>query len=417
MRVPILSTDPYPDPPPPEPEEPEVEAPPAHFGRRGQLVVDGDVALSVTGRVSSSGPGPSSSGSAAVGLDYMLLSHFSVGMAASVWSRRDGVVSPTGESVDVNSAVAGLGPRVGVNLPLGRYVSFYPRLWIGYQSELWRATAADVIRPTLASVDATSSLRRHGWAGSLYAPILVHFERRRVFLGLGPRVSLSFAEAEGTRALRPATLGVASTLGATFGGPDPLAGEPAASGTPTERRFGDRGVVALMGNLGTHLTWSTFSHSSSDRIDLRVAPSLDVFVWDRISVGGTVGGEYTRASVLTRFDHQEQHAATSFFIGPRVGVAVPVTQWLDLYPRAGFSVGTLTSSARNSGVSRTAGDYSGAVYAIGLGVSALLHVREHVFVGLTPWIERRAFAGEQDPYLGRVSHSLAGADASLGIWL
>jgi hypothetical protein len=128
--------------------------------------------------------------------------------------------------------------------------------------------------------------------------------------------------------------------------------------------FGRQGQVAVSSDFA--LSVSTTSHSGGgSSTDVVLAPALDYFVIDNLSVGGQLS--------LTWSKNGDWHG-TGFGLAPRVGYDVPFADQLSFWPHlalfyAGFSDSNDTSSTK-----------------IGVTVYAplLLHPAQHFFIGLGP---------------------------------
>lgn len=416
--VPILSDAPEPLPessvlparPPPR-EPPPL---PPHFGGAGQLVIEGELDASAS-TTTVSGVGDRVTYGAAPGLDYFVFRHLSVGLATGVSFRSATVTDSMGREASTKEWRAFAGPRIGVNLPLSRDVSVFPRVWLGVSSEVWRASTDASGLAQLPSVDGGASRRRAGVSLRVFVPLLVHARQARVFVGLGPYLDVAGAGAGPDGASR--TIGAMSVLGGTVWGPDPPPDADAPAQAAASRpRFGGRGGVVLAGNLGVRGGVTTYDQSTAEVVDVRVAPSADVFVVDRLSVGAALGAEISRAKLENRV-LGAVHTSTTWFASPRVGIDVPITSWLDVYPRAGFTVGMISSSERSVSLARTDRDDSGAVYGLSLHVSVLAHIAPHAFVGAGPTVEYRTVAGSTDPFRGDAPHGRLAVDGFVGFWL
>jgi hypothetical protein len=156
---------------PPEPER---------FGERGELVLTNALVASVSS-TGYAGTSSSSLGTALGGsVDYFPTRFVSLGVAAAVSSsgtsllNNDGTLLPTSRS----SLGGSLAVRLGVNLPIARWLSFYPLANIGFEAES--------IDTTYAGPD-TKENEQALFVG-LFAPLLVH-PAEHFFVGFGPSIS------------------------------------------------------------------------------------------------------------------------------------------------------------------------------------------------------------------------------------
>jgi hypothetical protein len=162
--------------PPEPPAEPAPRGPTRRFGERGELVVTGDVASSAFW-TTYDGTGSSNLSIAfAPGLDYFVADHVALGVA--VQATYSNVIGLDGASVvHTTTTSVSITPRVAVDVPLGRWLSLYPRagVYVGYevQNEEEAGSAND-------STQAFAGL-------DLFVPLLVH-PAPHLFVGFGPTV-------------------------------------------------------------------------------------------------------------------------------------------------------------------------------------------------------------------------------------
>jgi hypothetical protein len=185
------------------------------------------------------------------------------------------------------------------------------------------------------------------------------------------------------RLIRPTH--VASLLGFAFAslGGNALAQTPQEAGTqapsqpavPTvEARtpaamFGATHQLAISSDAGFSIENRSQSggHGSTTTIDL--APAVDYFVMDHLSVGGFLRFDYS---------HFPSGHATAFGIGPRVGYDIPFSGLFSVWPKLGFSFATSSTSQPNQ-PSETSNNF-----ALNIFVPVMLHPAEHFFIGFGP---------------------------------
>ncbi|WP_437814927.1 hypothetical protein [Sorangium sp. So ce1078] len=199
---------------------------------------------------------------------------------------------------------------------------------------------------------------------------------------------------------------------------DPRAGAPAGG------RFGGRGQVALDnvvgvttegGHLGPNMvagapqdtSWGatgytgalgyTFSDTRSGDVDgysVRshtgwVSPSVDVFVIDSVSIGGTIGLSYTSqeahlpdaGGTATSIDRD----SFTLSVVPRVGYAVALSEPLTLWPRVGFGYsGTRADPIGSAGESSIMNAWIGVV-----DVGLVYRPSEHIYLHMAPELVMR----------------------------
>jgi hypothetical protein len=159
-------------------------APPAHrFGEAGQWVLDASLDASGSGWWDTAGSS-SSSVSVLPGFDYFVADYVSLGanvfFDASQYSnqQQDAVYSTKGSSTGF-----GLAGHLGVNLPMGRWFSFYPRAYVGFGSYSSSETTAAGIAENASTGEV--------WV-ALQAPLLVH-PASHFFVGFGPSINHDLA--------------------------------------------------------------------------------------------------------------------------------------------------------------------------------------------------------------------------------
>lgn len=186
-------------------------------------------------------------------------------------------------------------------------------------------------------------------------------------LRAGPRGYSSAALRRGSVIL-PDIVGV-STL--------PVAGAVAPAGLGAVGGIGITGPISFGFSSGD-------AGSKSSHIGL--SPSIDVFVTDRLTIGGRVtAARYTSSYVSTAtVPGTTQPVATSgsegyvLAIAPRVGYLLPITDGLAFWPQLGVTYGQ--SRAENDGSGRTLSRTVGAELEAGL----LVPVARHVVVRVAP---------------------------------
>jgi hypothetical protein len=188
-----------------------------------------------------------------------------------------------------------------------------------------------------------------------------------------------------------------------------LADEPASasSTSSSSREFGSRGMLAIddlvgyesaplpgigglgsLGFVGALGAYKWTSHSNPSNNDgsttpsevkittLWLAPSLDWFVVDRVSIGGSIGVSNTHAEV-SGGGQQDIFGAQ---IAPRVGYAVPLTRAIAFWPRIEGQYGFMLVGAQNASSSVAVRANGGFVFRAG----------ENVMVDVGPYAQWRS---------------------------
>ena len=190
------------------PEEVDPEAPrPKQFGDEGVWVLNAELAAYGYDTLYTGAVGQPSyvRYGVAAGADYFVVPRFSLGgsLSGAHASVRSTNLGGTPYSNDIGRT--GGTVRAGVDLPLGRWLSFYPRLSLGYGVENFQYAYA-------AAVNAGSD---DYFFVDLSAPLLVH-PARHFFVGFGPEASTDL-----TRTYTPRDTNNKSTFvgaGLTVGG-------------------------------------------------------------------------------------------------------------------------------------------------------------------------------------------------------
>jgi hypothetical protein len=166
---------PYPPPPPPPPQPGYGYAPRPvqQFGGPGTLAISSDMNLGFFGSSISEGGGSTWTFLLAPAADYFVIQGLSVGGQISyshVHASSGGTgtgASSTSTSTDTDSF--GIGPRVGYNIPINDWLSFWPKVGL------------------IFSDMATKGASGNTFDVQVYAPVLLHLAPH-FFAGLGPGI-------------------------------------------------------------------------------------------------------------------------------------------------------------------------------------------------------------------------------------
>jgi hypothetical protein len=123
------------------------------------------------------------------------------------------------------------------------------------------------------------------------------------------------------------------------------------------------------------------SYPQQHQIEIGLAPSLDYFVTDHISVGGRIGAAVTESSTntgpATGVSVPDAHGY-AFTMMPRVGYAIPLSSSFTLWPRLG--IGYDVSRATRDAAAR---DLSHAFYTR-VNVGLVVRLAKHVVLDVGP---------------------------------
>jgi len=145
--------------------------PPAHFGDSGQFALHLSEGLSASYGDIISGP--------EIQADYFVAPHVSLGlMAGANWYSGSAISGSSSSSNFVFRA----GPRLGYDIPLTDYVSWWPQIGVDYRSE---STGSSTLSTGGTTVTVANTNTTSAFAFTAVAPILIH-PTRGFFIGAGP---------------------------------------------------------------------------------------------------------------------------------------------------------------------------------------------------------------------------------------
>jgi hypothetical protein len=366
------------------PAEERIELPGPSFGAQGQWVLTNSYGqLDWTNYESGAS---SFLAVAAPSIRYFVLENLSVGAGVGASFSRVSSFDAKKQTLITRETHYIVHGVLAHNVPMGRHLSFYPELNVGWQSISQDEHA--VSPPN--GVQPASDLR--GLTIEVFAPLLIH-PQANFFFGFGPDFVRVFDSpkdrATGNALGGPHTdLGAGVMVGGTFGGArTPLRDDRSDETAGRARvRFGDTGVLALdaSSSIGGTYTWYD-GGTWSGTVDIE--PSLDVFVRDHFSVGGLLILSTQRYKGVNTLDGTTgDSTSTTLGGGVRVGYEVPIAPWVSWYPRAGFTYSHSESTADHR-----------PHFAISRGTFVasapfLFHIVPHVFVGAGPYVDVDAIA-------------------------
>ncbi len=258
----------------------------------------------------------------------------------------------------------------------------------------------------------------------IFAPVLVHVAPH-LFVGWGPFFFHDLASVSGGPNVggQRTNVGGEFVVGTWWGGPQPpRAEEPSppagsASAAVSTPRFGQAHQFVLTGEIGLSGNWLTYAGSNSSATSIAVAPSIDYFVTDQLSLGvgavvsssKTTGIDPTTGSVVTNTVGQ---GAVSL----RFGFDVPIASALSFYPRAMLSIGRTAYDEQSNG---TADTFTDSVVSVGLYAPLLVHFASHAFVGFGPfaWRDLDSTIGSSPNPTTENRSTYVGASLLVGGWV
>jgi hypothetical protein len=382
----------------PAPQKPEGLR---RFGASGTVAVDGDASLFVVGTwLTAPEAARKLDGGFAATAHYFVLDDLAVGLSLGASRAFDRVLRDREFPLEEESFALHATLRVARNIPLSDHVSVFPGVAVGAHTR--RDKLERVRRTSSSGFDALSDERQTGLRVEATAPLLFHVVPN-AYAGLAPGVVYATGRASGGGGLF--TLQASALFGAWWGAEDSVGESASPSDAP---RFGDKGHIAVSSSAGLALRRTRATTGAREAVDIRVAPSVDYFVWDGVAIGLAIGADYI---------HRDRPASngvfstqtTVFSVAPRIGFNVPLAWWASWYPRLAGSIGHATE------IFDIAERASTKYVRWGAAVDApfLFHVASHAFLGLGPGAE--VATGETRDGQGRLGVTLRGS-TFIGAW-
>jgi hypothetical protein len=138
--------------------------------------------------------------------------------------------------------------------------------------------------------------------------------------------------------------------------------------------FGDKGQMAFSSDAALSLEYRT-----GDVTTITLAPAVDYFVIDRLSIGGFIAWSYVTAANVD---------SSRFAIGPRVGYNIMLSDLVSIWPKVGFSFATSSVSVEDEAEDveiETSQGNDGI--ALNLYVPIMFHPAQHFFAGFGPYLD------------------------------
>lgn len=147
-------------------------------------------------------------------------------------------------------------------------------------------------------------------------------------------------------------------------------------------RFGEKKQLAISSDAALSISNTSLSGVDGSSTQITLAPAVDYFVIQNLSVGGALSFNYQTSG---------SGHSTTFGVGPRVGYNVPLSDLLSLWPKAGVSIAHSSVStdvpAVPPSVPATTRSVSNTAVALNLFVPVMLHPAPHFFVGFGPFLD------------------------------
>jgi hypothetical protein len=171
----------YPPPPPPGGYGYPTQRPAQVFGGPGTLAISSDFNLGFTGQ-SVSNNGPSTwTFTLAPAADYFVIQGLSIGGQVAYAHSHSSLTDAAGTSTTNDQDTFGIGARIGYNIPISDFLSFWPKVGLIF----------NVVSGNFGGTGTTTGAN-NGYSGNafdvqVYAPLLLHLAPH-FFMGLGPGV-------------------------------------------------------------------------------------------------------------------------------------------------------------------------------------------------------------------------------------
>ncbi|MEZ4262466.1 MAG: hypothetical protein R3B36_25510 [Polyangiaceae bacterium] len=301
--------------------------------------------------------------------------------------------------------------RVAFNVPLGARVSLFPRVALGVESVRAKRESLGPPPPGVPSIGVadTRSSRVGPWV-SASLPLVLH-PARHVFVGLGPGVTYSGGRDDARTVGKVTTFYVTSFLGAWWGGRDDEARPPVAPPDPHAPRFGDKRAFVLTGALGLGLSRTT-SIAPGHSAQVFVAPSLDFFVTESWSLGGSAGVVYGEQDTVLSANARAFTSQRTLFVAPRVGYNARLSDAVSWWFQGGLVMGSTRYDQRLA----TAESYSVTELGVTFDAPLLVHVSPNVFVGAGPGLGVSVLVYPPDVAPEDLTATYFRAASVVGVW-
>jgi hypothetical protein len=392
--------------------EPEPTATPYRsFGDRGQWVI---LSTSSGANIYSE----SFSGSQAhfvyanigVGVDAFVARNFSLGVDAEA-TYGDSKGYGAASLVETTSTHFAGGVRFGVNVPLGRRLSWYPRATLGVNVDHASTQTISVSGPGASPAPPSSTSNVGPWI-NLYAPLLIH-PVPHFFVGVGPRLAHSFSSLNGGPydGSQTTLLSAETVVGGWWGGAREA--EPPPDEEPPRHAFGEKGQMVLTAATTGSVGSNTYSSSSASRTSVDLEPGFDYFVMNQVSLGVDSFATYSAGTSFDASGVQTNTSSSSFGIGIRPGVVLPLVRGLlSLWVQGELGYGVVHIKQDSPAGSN---DHDKNRSWVRVQAPLLVHATEHLFLGVGPYLFTELSDTDQFHYENDATE--VGATFVLGGWI
>jgi hypothetical protein len=360
-------------------------APAPAFGRRGQVAVYGGANI---GASSSTFDGSSAARTSYVfspGLDYFVSENIAVGLSIDARYADAKGYGADSSLVDVRTTTLSAGPRLGLNVPLGGPLSWFPEVTLGFE---WTRQSEQLVSGTSISVAGSGlgypSTDQFGPFVDVYLPLLLH-PTDHFFIGFGPEFFHDFGTVSGGPNIggQRTELSANLTVGGYWGGERSAGVVQAPPAAPAHgQRFGDAGQLVLSNDLVLSAASLTYAGTDSTSRSISIGGSIDYFVIDHVSlgVGANIASSYTRGiDPTTSVPVTSSYNDVSF--APRLGLDLPLGSAFSIYPQFELAIGHAVYDETSAG---SEDKFAEDTVSVSFFVPLLVHPAPHVFIGFGP---------------------------------
>ena len=352
-----------------------------------------------------------------IGIDNFVVDNVSVGFDAEAGYSDTKGYGATTLSETTSTAFSG-GVRFGLNVPLSELFSWYPRLTLSLDSMHSKTNPVSSFNG--APLPPPSSESSVGPATNLYAPLLVHPAPHFV-VGFGPRLQHDFGIARGGPydGSQRTLLSGEFVVGGWWGGEASVrarrdSADLADAANPekaADHVFGEEGQLVL--TLATDASISYLSHSRSkgSNSDVNLAPSVDYFFTDGVSVGVDAFIGYSSGTSVDSLGTATQFSSTKIGVAPRLGGNLALTELVSIWLRGEIGRGTVNQSEASADGTN---QHSRTRSWVEISAPILLHPSSHFFVGAGPFLFHEL--SDKDQYDLQNDATNLGVSLVLGGW-
>jgi hypothetical protein len=391
---------------------------PVPFGHRGQWVMMGSSnSLGIANETFNNSSATFFNVGGAIGIDNFVVDNVSVGFDAEAdYYDKKGYGATT--LTETSSTAFSGGVRFGFNVPLGELLSWYPRLTLSlYSSHSNTKPVSSFDGGPLPPPSSESSV---GPATNLYAPLLVH-PAPHLVVGFGPRLEHDFGVARGGPydGSQTTLLSGQFVIGGWWGGAAPDGaerdsadpGDTANAAKAADHVFGEEGQLVLTLATDASASYRTYSRSKGSNTEVNLAPSVDYFFTDGVSVGVDAFISYASGTSVDSLGTTSQLSSTNMGVAPRLGGSLALTELVSIWLQGEIGYGTVDQTATSADGTN---QHSRTRTWIEISAPFLLHPSSHFFVGAGPFLFHEL--SDKDQYDLQNDATNLGLSLVLGGW-